>query len=336
MHQKNIYRSLVFAPLFFAITLFSGVFLSTTPAQAACSLPGQVLDLGNWKHTLPTGSKKKPTETTQPSLASFFHPTFFHLNDQCDGVVFRAPVNGVTTSGSGYPRSELREMTNGGKKLASWSTKSGTHTMIIDQAITAVPKNKKHVVAGQIHNGNDDVIVVRLEYPRLFVDINGKRGPTLDANYTLGKKFSVKFVATSGKIMVYYNGKETPVYTLKKKGDGNYFKAGAYAQSNCSKEKKSCGDSNYGEVVIYKLLVDHQSVANAVVPFSKVLASATDLPATEYEQVVQAERQAYQTDHDGFRERLLDRLIASAGTDASEKREAAARVVYTLLPDVIS
>lgn len=218
--------------------------------------PSQVLDLADWKQTLPTGSSEKPKEIKQPALATFAEKRYFHVNDGSNGVTFRSPVNGVTTSGSGYPRSELREMTAGGKSLASWSTTSGTHTMFIDQAITAVPDKKKHVVAGQIHDADDDVIVVRLEYPKLFIDINGKEGPVLDSKYTLGKRFTVKFVAEEGKIKVYYNGGANPAYTLDKKSSGCYFKAGAYTQSNCSKES-DCSDDNYGEVVIYKLAVEH-------------------------------------------------------------------------------
>lgn len=225
-------------------------------AQASCSYPAQILDLTSWKETLPTGSSGSPTEIKQPTLATFLTNPFFQPTSGCDGVTFRAPVNGVTTSGSGYPRSELREMTANGTELASWSTTSGTHTMYIDQAITAVPQTKKHVVAGQIHDSEDDVIVIRLEYPKLFVDINGNDGPVLDSNYQLGKRFTVKFEAGNGQIRIYYNGNPSPAYTLNKKGSGNYFKAGAYTQSNCSKES-SCDGNNYGEVNIYKLTLGH-------------------------------------------------------------------------------
>lgn len=226
----------------------------TTAAASTCKYPSQILNLSNWKQTLPTGSKGKPTEIKEVSLASYSANPYFLPNPTCDGVVFRAPVNGVTTSGSGYPRSELREMTNNGKSLASWATTSGTHSMYISQAITAVPKDKKHIVAGQIHDADDDVVVIRLEYPKLFVDINGKEGPTLDSNYTLRKRFAVKFVAENGMINIYYNEQATPAFSMKKASSGNYFKAGAYTQSNCSKEK-DCSNNNFGEVVIYKLAV---------------------------------------------------------------------------------
>jgi len=241
--------------LFIALSFIalSGVLIQGVPqAKAACSYPGQLLDLTNWKLTLPVGSSGSPTEIKQPALNTYVKDPNFKADGACDGVNFRAPVNGVTTSGSGYPRSELREMTDGGKSLASWSTTSGTHIMSFQAAVTAIPKSKKHIVVGQVHDANDDVIVLRLEYPKLFVDINGATGPTLDANYTLGKKFTAKFVAEGGKIKIYYNGSGTPAYTLSKSGSGNYFKAGAYTQSNCTKES-DCSSSNYGEVIIYKL-----------------------------------------------------------------------------------
>lgn len=264
-----------------AVSAF-GFFQDIPSASAACAYPAQVLDLTNWKETLPTGSSGSPTEIRQSLLATFSKDPYFRVDSNCDSVIFRAPVNGVTTSGSGYPRSELREMTKSGTANASWSTTSGTHTMIIDQAITAVPKSKKHVVAGQIHDSSDDVIVIRLEYPKLFIDINGQTGPTLDANYTLGKRFVVKFEASNGKIRVYYNGSSTPSHTLSKSGSGNYFKAGAYTQSNCSKESV-CDSSNYGEVAIYNLLVQHGSgtivTAPAPVPAPASTPAPTPAPA---------------------------------------------------------
>ena len=230
--------------------------LAAPQKTSSAKYPAQILDLADWKETMPEGSSGKPKEITADALASFVDKDCFHINATADGVVFRAPVNGVTTSGSKYPRSELREMTSNGNTQASWSTASGTHTMFIDEAITAVPKNKSQVVAGQIHDANDDVIVIRLDYPNLHVDINGKTGPTLDAHYSLGKRFTVKFVASGGAINIFYNGNTSPAYTLKKSDSGCFFKAGAYTQSNCTKEK-DCSGGNYGEVVIYKLDVQH-------------------------------------------------------------------------------
>lgn len=229
---------------------------ASTPAEPIADCPAEVVNLANWKQTLPIGDSNKPKEIFQPALADYSLDPYFRVDSAGDKIICRAPVNGVTTSNSGYPRSELREMINNGKDQASWSTSSGTHTMILEQAITAVPETKKHVVAGQIHGSEDDIIAIRLEDKKLFVDLNGKQGPVLDANYILGKKFTVKLTAAEGQIKVYYNGSGTPIHTLKKKASGCYFKAGAYTQSNCSKEK-NCSDSNFGEVAIYSLSVNH-------------------------------------------------------------------------------
>jgi hypothetical protein len=148
-------------------------------------------------------------------------------------------------------------MTENGTKLASWSTTTGAHTMTIDEAITAVPQTKPHVVAGQIHDAKDDVLTIRLEQSRLFVDHNGTDGGTLTTSYVLGTRFTVKIEATDRQIKVYYNGSATPADTLTLDRDGNYFKAGVYTQSNCTRER-TCSADNYGEVVIYHLDVTHR------------------------------------------------------------------------------
>ncbi len=218
-------------------------------------LPSDVLDLTNWKLTLPIGEAESPTEIEQPELESYALSPYFLLNADGTGVVFNANAGGVTTSGSGYPRSELREMTNDGADRASWSTSSGTHSMTIVQAITHLPEVKPHVVAGQIHDAEDDVVVIRLEDRRLFVDQGGTNIGDLESNYTLGDVFTVRFVAGEGRIDVYYEDMTAPVVTYPVDTDGCYFKAGTYTQSNAER-----GDAPeaYGEVEIYDLAVTHR------------------------------------------------------------------------------
>jgi hypothetical protein len=224
------------------------------------TLPAQLLNLTNWHLTLPvdTAHPGDPDQIEQPQLATFKHDTFFFLNPAQDGVVFRAYADGQTTSGSGYPRSELRERKNGGKDKAAWSSSSGKHTMFIDQAVTHLPVVKPHIVVGQIHDGGDDVIVIRLEGSKLFIDLNGNDGPTLTSSYALGQRFNVKLEVENNATTVYYNG--TPKYTYPKQYSGAYFKAGAYVQSSCQGTKKVSGEScsAYGEVVIYDVWVQHE------------------------------------------------------------------------------
>jgi poly(beta-D-mannuronate) lyase len=186
----------------------------------------------------------------QSALLTFNDPRFFHPTPECDGVVFEAPCLGVTTSNSRYPRSELRELVGG--KEARWNVGTGTHTMIITQAITHLPAVKREVVAGQIHDADDDVVMIRLEGRRLLVS---PVGTILDSAHELGTRFTVKLVAGGGRIKVFHDDMSTPRVDIASAAVGCYFKAGVYTQSNTT-----TGDAPeaYGQVVIYDLQVSHQ------------------------------------------------------------------------------
>lgn len=225
----------------------------------SCTYPGEILDLTNWKITLPIDdpdrSGTQPLEIFQPELETYALNPWFVTTAGCDAVRFRNAVNGVTTPNSSYSRSELREMTDNGTEHASWSSTSGTHTIVVTQAITSLPNDKPHVVAGQIHDSSDDVTVFRLEGSNLYVtDGNDSHHHLITSNYTLGTVFEAKFVVSDGEIEAYYNGSlET---TLSKSFSGGYFKAGAYTQANCG-NSSPCSSDNYGEVIVYDVTVTH-------------------------------------------------------------------------------
>jgi hypothetical protein len=210
------------------------------------SLPGQLLDLGNWKLTLPTGQEGKPEEIDGPQL-SLFTNEFFRLNDAGNGVVFTAHAGGVTTSGSSYPRSELREM-NGADK-AAWDSTDGTHTLDVCEAITKVPATKPEVVSAQIHDTEDDVLQIRLEDRTLSVQYDDGQGEVvLDPDYRLDTPFRVRISVTAQGIAVFYNGAHKT--DIQKSGTGWYWKVGAYVQTNPSKGE---APDATGEVVVHSL-----------------------------------------------------------------------------------
>ncbi len=213
--------------------------------------PADVLDLRAWKLTLPAGRRHDPMELRQPHLGLAGNGSYFRLRPD-RGVMFRAPVGGVTTENSKYPRTELREMTSDGRREAAWSSRSGRHVMTLTQAITATPRAKPHVVAGQVHDDEDDVVMVRLEGRRLFVESDGDDVGVLDPAYRLGRRFVVSLEATSAGIRVTYNGSRT--VHVPAVGRGWYFKAGCYVQSNPDRGDRPAA---YGEVVIYRLAVRH-------------------------------------------------------------------------------
>jgi hypothetical protein len=217
-----------------------------------------VLDLTNWKVTLPVpkpDNAKSPLEITQPKLAGYAQDPWFQLTEDCNGVEFRAPVNGTTTVGSHNPRSELREMTDKGRSNADWSSTAGEHRFTVNEAFTHLPDVKPDLVGVQIHNADDDITVFRLEGSNLYVtDGNNPHYKLITDHYVLGTRFDATFDISGGEVRAFYNG--VLQTTLSSRFHGAYFKAGAYTQANCA-DSSPCNADNYGAVAVYSMSVFH-------------------------------------------------------------------------------
>lgn len=242
-----------------AIVLLSSTF-SLFAEKNSVSYPASVLDLSNWKITLPidANANGSPDEIKQPALATYSHAEYFHLNTNADGVVFKAHCGGVTTDNSGYPRCELREMKNNGVDMANWASNDGDyHILEVTEKITHLPVEKEHVVVAQIHDASDDIVMLRLESNKLFLEFNGSDGPAATTNYVLGTEFTFKIVVHNGVMEFYYNG--NLFHTATQIFSGAYFKAGMYTQSSCQGEKQVTGEScdAYGEMELLGVSIYH-------------------------------------------------------------------------------
>jgi parallel beta-helix repeat protein len=108
--------------------------------------PGSNFDLSHWKLTLPdaVASEIPAAQLTAGSTNSFFFTG-------ADGaMVFWCPVTGGTTSGSSYPRAELRELLDPENDNVNW-TGYGTHILNAQCKVTQIPSSKKTII-GQIHS----------------------------------------------------------------------------------------------------------------------------------------------------------------------------------------
>jgi hypothetical protein len=217
------------------------------------ALPSRVLNLSSWKLQIPVtpGGSDQPEEVNWPALGRY-RSRFFYVNRARSGIVLSAHIGGAIIPGSMFARTELREMTDNGTRKASWSNASTTNTMTIREAITHLPAARPAIAAGQIHDGNTYLALIRLDGTRLWVRANNRSAGILDADYRLGTIFTVKLAATNGRIQVYYNN--VLKVDFPQACSACYFKAGAYLQSNIS-----YGDNPdaYGEVIIYSLNVSH-------------------------------------------------------------------------------
>jgi len=244
-------QCLLFILLFLGLTPYLGAQELTIPTT-----PARVLDLSAWRLTLPelTEPGGKLREVPAAELRTFVHPSFFFVGPDQKAVVFRAPCGGHTTKNSDYPRSELREMTADGKKRAAWSTKDkARHEMNMRVAITRTPKKKRHVVCAQIHEPDDDLLMIRLERRHLFIERNKLPEVTLTRDYALGDVFDLRIVAGRGRVRVWYESEQKLDWKVAQ--DGCYFKAGCYTQSN---PKKGDAAEDVGEVEIHSLTVEHR------------------------------------------------------------------------------
>lgn len=229
----------------------------------------QVLDLSYWKLTLPISYNKSTGAGEVPSSelvkGTEFSPYYVSdVDAHGEYVQFLAPVTGLTTSGSGYPRSELREMKPGGKDLASWGGNDGSyHTLLERIAWDYLPGGKPHVVGGQIHDSADDFSVFRLEGSNLYVTSGDTTHYKLVTDsYVLGTVVDLAFVVGAKKCLAFFNG--TLVATLDaSKLTGAYFKVGAYTQANKS-NADPYNQGNVGGTKVYKVQVTHGSKPGAV------------------------------------------------------------------------
>lgn len=229
-------------------------FQGAPDAQAPQTLPADRLDLSCWKITIPIDAddNQKPDEIKQPDLAAFSNERCFFVDPATGGVLFRCWAGGATTPNSKYPRCELREMTADGRANASWATNQGTHTMTLRAQINQLPPAKPHVVCAQIHDADDDLMMVRLERKKLFIERNDIGDIPLDDDYELGTAFDIKIEAADGVVKLWHNDELKMTWEVTT--DGCYFKAGCYTQSNPDR-----GDEPdaYGEVILHALTVEH-------------------------------------------------------------------------------
>lgn len=221
--------------------------------------PADVLKLADWKLTIPAprtvAGRAVAAEILHPQLDTYTDANFYASDGKPAGVVLRASCGAPTTSGSAYPRCELRQMH--GRAEASWSCSGVAHMRVVE-SVDVLPPHKPQVVCAQIHNASADVIEVlgdglNARGPAGSVALTVRfRGATQTAHlldrYTLGTPFTLDVNVSHGVIVVSLNG--APRVKLFAKDSGCYFKAGCYTQSNTSTGDKA---SAYGQVTIYEL-----------------------------------------------------------------------------------
>lgn len=213
--------------------------------------PSGNFDLTHWKLTLPIGRQGDPEEILPAELSRAYTHAPYFLSSPRDGAMrFWAPVTGVTTQGSSYPRSELREQRNPGKNSPNWYA-SGTHILEAECRIVQVPSSGR-VIIGQVHgkstpDGAAANPLVKLAYDEASSSLRiqvkesphrDRRGESTDVvrGIKLGTLIKYQIKIVDGVAHVTVNGKsfERDFYATDPDWAETdlYFKAGAYALDN--------------------------------------------------------------------------------------------------------
>ena len=185
-------------------------------------------------------------EITQPQLAGYSNPDYFYTAG--GGVVFKTPGNGATTPGSSNPRTELRQMKGGGSNPASWSNDKQQWEMTCSLRFDHAPTGgNKAVVGMQVHDGVDDVTVLRRAGSDLYITKgDNSTYQHIATGITDATVLNMRVEARKGGGFYWYRD---GVLVGSRGGtkSGCYFKAGCYPQN--------IGNDEYGQVTIFSLTV---------------------------------------------------------------------------------
>ena len=224
--------------------------------------PSADFDLSRWKLTLPHdavgGIAGDATEVAR--LQAYTQPPYFYSAAD-GGMVFWAPVNGATTGGSNYPRSELREMQQAGNAALNWSSADRS---VLDARLKVdrTPAASGKLVVGQIH-GYGVAPLVKLQYEasggRLYALINPTPTSSIPLKFLLasgvpmGRVFDYRIAVDDGVLSLSAAGGKPLQYRIDPRWQpvGLYFKAGAYVQASGS------DGADGGQATFYRLAAAH-------------------------------------------------------------------------------
>ncbi|MCF6361756.1 MAG: polysaccharide lyase family 7 protein [Cyclobacteriaceae bacterium] len=251
--------------------------VSATPVGNSGTTPFYIANLQDaWKITLPKDddndndadeifiNASQNDIQSDGSLKDYEDNRYFYT----DGTwtYFKCQGNGETTGNSSNPRSELREMTNGGGTQANWDmTTNSTNTLEFTVKIMQTSETRKLSFA-QIHaeSGSswDDILRIQVQSNIPYAQVgdaghiyimgsgNNDGHDIIISNYTLGDELNMKIVAANNQYKVYRDNVEIYASGTNINSSGNYFKAGNYLQS-----VTSSGTGGEGIVAFNKILV---------------------------------------------------------------------------------
>lgn len=223
----------------------------------------EFLDYWQLDTNLPTGTSYQNSLSKSTTDLDTYSDSYFRIVTG-GGVSMKARFGGaVTSTGTAYARTELREMADASTK-AAWDCTSKAKQMFARLRIKTTGRFKPEMSVVQIHDGSSDNLQVLYQYDaaqnanvlpasgaigdkgKIVVKWNGKSSEVdpLDAAYVVGDTIEITVTANgaagTGSMRVDYknvtqsNKTSWAAHAFEATTGGCYFKAGNYHQS-CSK-----------------------------------------------------------------------------------------------------
>jgi hypothetical protein len=210
------------------------------------------IDLSRWKLTLPVVKDGKVVEIWPPKLAT--HTDQFWTKLPSGSYRCRVWHGSGTTKNSSNPRTELRGLNAQGTNELDWSAADEDTSLTVVTQVNRLTKVKPHVVLLQIHGGDDDLTVFRLEGTKLWITHgDDTHAHLVTDDFRLGVPHELKMHVRDGLVNYWYD--RQPVdFTLEADDDACYWKVGNYLQSN-PKTAPTESIDEYCEVVLHSVVV---------------------------------------------------------------------------------
>jgi len=194
----------------------------------------------NWKLTLPidkAGSNKGVAVEIKP-IPENYKSAYFYRTEKGDEV-FICPVDGATTKGSKYPRSEMRELDNNGKEIA-WKIDGKTHSLKRRVKISGEPitekKERGRLVIGQIHGKEDELCRLYYENGGIYFIVDKVGAAKKETRFDFKSKFRRNqffdyAIRVENKTLRVFINEEVVSYNIEPHwfNDTFYFKYGVYS-----------------------------------------------------------------------------------------------------------
>ena len=205
--------------------------LSLSATSSLAPPPGALFNLSSFLLQLPTSTHGGVTEVKQPALDSY-SSEYFYTDPADKGMTFWCPQNGATTSGSSFPRSELRE-------TLDFDLSPGLHTLNATVTVLQTTSTQS-ITIGQAHvdglSGHCSIFV-ELEWTRgaVVAHLRDKACRGVDmalGSYALGEpvSYSITLSGDTARITTDKVAGKPYSYTWLPASTRVYFKAGDYLQ----------------------------------------------------------------------------------------------------------